>query len=158
MAIEISKAARRDLPRLVEVFHNPDLKTSLDESRWFVNCYFDYHHILLAKVDGKIHGACFWRIEGERYSGLGWIENVWIEKNYRRFGLGERLLRQAITDIKEYFISEGETPRKIILTTQVERRPARKLYEKVGFRQVATIGEMYDPGGNDLVYMLDLKH
>lgn len=156
MAIEISTAKKGDLPRLIEIFHNPDLKTSLEESRWFVNCYFDYHQILLARVDDEIQGACFWRIEGERYSGLGWIENLWVEERLRRSGVGENLLRRAIDEVKDHFLRFGVRARKIVLTTQVERMSARSLYEKVGFKEVASLAELYDRGGHDLVYVLDL--
>jgi GNAT superfamily N-acetyltransferase len=100
---EIVEATSRDVPRLVDIFSNEDLKTSQEESRWFVNCYMDYHHVLLAKVGGDIQGACFWRIEGERYSGLGWIENVWVEERHRKLGLGEKLLRRAVDDISAFF-------------------------------------------------------
>ena len=156
MTIEISTAKKDDLPRFIEVFHNPDLKTSLEESRWFVNCYFDYHQILLARVDGEIQGACFWRIEGERYSGLGWIENLWVEERLRKLGLGEKLLRRGIDDIKDHFLRFGVRARKIVLMTQVERKSARSLYEKVGFKNVASLVELYDRGGHDLIYVLDL--
>jgi ribosomal protein S18 acetylase RimI-like enzyme len=157
MPTDISSATRSDLPRLIEMFCNRDLKTSLSESEWFVNCYIDYHHVLVAKVRGKIQGACFWRVEGERYSGLGWIENLWVEEGHRRSGLGEILIKKAIEDIRSYFKEVGVKPRKVVLTTQVERKSARKLYEKMGFRVVARIDEMYDPGGHDLVYMLDFQ-
>lgn len=156
MAIEISTAKKDDLKRLIETFHNPDLKTSLEESRWFVNCYFDYHQILLARVDGEIQGACFWRIEGERYSGLGWIENLWVEERLRKLGLGEKLLRRGIDDIKDHFLRFGVKARKIVLMTQVERKSARRLYEKVGFKNVANLVELYDCGGHDLIYVLNL--
>jgi len=155
-SFEITAATKADLPRLVEVFANPDLKTTLEESEWFVRCYLDYHHVLVAKVGGNIQGACFWRIEGERYSGLGWIENIWVEERFRKLGLGEDLLRAAVTDIRRYFESHKVLPRKVVLTTQIERESARSLYEKVGFRHVASIEGMYDPGGHDMVYMLDL--
>lgn len=156
MATEISPATKNDLTRLIEIFTNPDLKTSADESNWFVQSYFDYHQILVARVDGKIQGSCFWRIEGERYSGLGWIENLWVEERHRETGLGEQLLRQAVDDIRRHFTAHGVRPRKIMLMTQVERTGARNLYEKVGFKNVASIDELYDPGGRDLVYVLDL--
>ncbi len=153
---DLVNASREDLARLVEIFSNPDLKTSAEESKWFVTCYQDYHHVLLAKVDGEIQGACFWRIEGERYSGLGWIENIWVEERFRKSGIGEMLLARAIEDIKTYFAEHHVKPRKVVLTTQAERTAARKLYEKVGFHHVASIEGMYDPGGHDMVYMLDL--
>jgi ribosomal protein S18 acetylase RimI-like enzyme len=156
VSAEVVAARKKDTPRLVEIFSNADLKTSREESQWFVNCYMDYHHVLLAKVDDDIQGACFWRIEGERYSGLGWIENIWVEERFRKLGLGEKLLSQAVNDIKSFFRSHGVEPRKVVLLTQTERRSARRLYEKVGFRQVASIEGMYDPGGHDMLYLLDL--
>jgi ribosomal protein S18 acetylase RimI-like enzyme len=157
MAIAILQATKKDLKRLVEMFSDPDLKTNREESDWFVNCYFDYHHINVAMVKGEIQGACFWRIEGERYSGLGWIENLWVEEQYRRLNLGERLLRRSIEDMKVFFERDNKKLRKVVLTTQVGRASARKLYEKIGFRNVASLGDMYDPGGHDLFYVLDMQ-
>ncbi len=154
--IKILAATKKDLPRLIEIYSNPDLKTSLDEARWFVNCYAQYHHVVLAKVKGEIQAACFWRIEGERYSGLGWIENLWVEEKFRKIGLGEMLLSRAVSDIKAFFHAHHVKARRIVLTTQEERTAARNLYEKVGFHHVASIEGMYDPGGHDMVYMLDL--
>ena len=157
MTIEISKATKKDLKRLVEMFSDPDLKTNREESEWFVHCYFDYHHINVARVNGEVQGACFWRIEGERYSGLGWIENLWVEERYRRLNLGEKLLRKSIEDMKVFFEKDNKKLRKVVLTTQLDRVSARKLYEKTGFRSVASLEDMYDPGGHDLFYMLDIQ-
>jgi ribosomal protein S18 acetylase RimI-like enzyme len=157
MKVELSKATKKDLTRLIEMFSDPDLKTSVEESDWFVHCYFDYHHINVARVKDEIQGACFWRIEGERYSGLGWIENLWVEERYRRMNLGEKLLKRSIEDMKVFFEKDNKKLRKVVLTTQVERASARKLYEKIGFRCAASLGDMYDPGGHDLFYILDLQ-
>ena len=144
------------MPRLVEIYSSRQLKTSLRESRWFVNCYYDYHHIVVAKMDGEIQGACFWRIEGEEYSGLGWIENLWVEVGFRKRGLGEHLLRKAIRDMETFFKHRRKRLRRVILTTQVERGSARRLYEKVGFRCNAKLGDAYEHGGMDLMYMLGI--
>jgi ribosomal protein S18 acetylase RimI-like enzyme len=157
MTIKISKATKKDLRRLVEMFSDPDLKRNRKESDWFVHCYFDYHQINVARVEDEIQGACFWRIEGEKYSGLGWIENLWVEEKYRRMNLGEELLRKSIEDMRVFFEKDGIRLRKVVLTTQVERASARKLYEKIGFRSAASLGDMYDPGGHDLLYILDAQ-
>ncbi len=157
MTIDIRSAEEDDLDILIEIFRDQDIKTSDEESRWFINCYFDYHYIVVAEVDGRIQGACVWRIEGERYSGLGWIENVWVEEKSRRMGLAEKLLRRSIDDMKIHFDVHGTGLRKVVLTTQVDRDSARKLYEKVGFEIAARLKELYDPGGNDLIYVLDAK-
>jgi ribosomal protein S18 acetylase RimI-like enzyme len=157
VVVKITQAKRKDLDRLIEIFADPDLKTNHEESAWFVNCYFDYHHINIAKVNKEIQGACFWRIEGEKYSGLGWIENLWVEELYRRKGLGERLLRKSIDDMRVFFERDEIRLRKVILTTQTERKNARQLYERIGFAAVANLGDIYDPGGHDLFYVLDAQ-
>ena len=158
MIVEITHARRKDLDRLIKIFEDPNLKTNHEESAWFVNCYFDYHHINIAKVGKEIQGACFWRIEGEKYSGLGWIENLWVEELYRRKGLGERLLRKSIDDMRVFFERDDIRLRKVILTTQTERKTARQLYERIGFATLANLGDIYDPGGHDLIYVLDAQH
>jgi len=157
LTVEIRHATKDDLESLVDIFRNEDLKTSEEESRWFINCYFDYHHIVVAEVDGKIQGACVWRIEGERYSGLGWIENIWVEEKSRKMGLAEKLLTRSIDDMRVFFDHHGIKLRKVVLTTQVERNSARKLYEKIGFRVVARLDELYDSGGQDLIYVMDVR-
>jgi len=155
--MDIRNAAKGDLESLIEIFRNQDLKASEEESRWFITCYFDYHHIVVAEIDGRIQGACAWRIEGERYSGLSWVENIWVEEKFRRMGLAEKLLRRSIDDMKEFFEGHGIELRKVVLTTQTERGSARKLYEKIGFRVAARLEGLYDPGGQDLVYVLDVR-
>ena len=154
---EITHATRKDLDRLIEIFAGADLKTNHEESVWFVNCYFGYNHIIVAKVDKEIQGACFWRIEGEKYSGLGWIENLWVEEQHRRKGLGEELLRKSIDDMRVFFERYAVKLRKVILTTQTERKAARQLYERIGFVAVAGLGDIYDLGGHDLFYVLDAQ-
>lgn len=153
--IVISRADEADLGRLIEMYSSPDLKAGSEQARWFVGCYFDYHHILVARVGGAIRGACFWRIEGEDYCGLGWVENLYVEEGHRKRGLGERLLRAAIDDMKVFYSRDGIKLRKVVLTTQVGRDHARRLYEKVGFKESARLEGMYDDEENDVVYVLD---
>jgi len=152
----ISRARKGDLRALEEIYRSPELKTSLREARWFVRCYFDYHHILLAKVDGKVRGACFWRIEGEEYSGLGWVENLWVEQADRRRGLGELLLRRTIEEMGDHYARRGVRLRRIMLTTQAERTSARRLYRRAGFELRARLGDLYGPRAKDLVYVLEV--
>jgi len=156
MHVETSKAGPDDLERHIDIFSDPDLQTSSEEAQWFVRCYLEYHHVIVGRVDGEIQGACFWRVEGERYCGLGWIENIWVEERYRRLGLAEKLLRRCAEDIRTFYEENGFKARKAILTTQVDRAAARRLYEKVGFRCAAELEDLYGPGEPDLLYVLNL--
>jgi len=152
--IEISIATRHDIPELVSMYTHPDLKVSEDEARWFVRCYHDNHRVLVARVGGRMAGACFWRIEGERYCGLGWVENLWVEEGIRGTGVGEKLLLAAVEDMRSSYAAYGVRLRRVVLTTQVNREEARRLYEKVGFMLVAHLGDVYDDGVEDLFYVL----
>lgn len=89
MTIDISAANRGDLKRIIEIYSLPELERGPDEARWFVDCYFNCHHVDVAKVDGEIRGLCFWRVEGEISCGLGWVENLWVDARNRNQGLGE---------------------------------------------------------------------
>lgn len=155
--MKLSAARKTDLKKLIEVYSSPELKGGTGEASWFVNCYFDYHHVILAKMDGDIIGACFWRIEGERKCGLGWIENIWVDETCRRAGLGEALLRRSVEDMKALYKRDGIVLRHVLLATQVERTSARKLYEKVGFRVLGRLGDLYDHDERDLMYLLEVQ-
>ena len=154
MKIVIEDAKKEDVDRLAEIYSSPDLHRMKDRALWYVNCYFDYHHIKIARVDGVIQGACFWRIEGEKVWGFGWIEDLWVEKEHRKKGLGEKLLRAALDEMKIFFEKDGIRMRRVALTTDMINKNARQLYEKLGFRNVANITDIYEEDKDSLFYVL----
>lgn len=156
MKVDISRATELDVPELVRMYTHPELKVSDDEAGWFVGCYRSFHRLLVARVDGRVRGACAWRIEGERHCGLGWVENLWVDEECRGQGVGEGLLRAALDDMKASYAEQGVTLRRVVLTTQVDRGEARRLYERMGFRCAAGLGDIYDEGVQDLFYVLNL--
>jgi ribosomal protein S18 acetylase RimI-like enzyme len=157
MKITVGPATKEDIPRLEEMYSGEGLHRNLAQGRWYVHANFDYHNILVAKVDGVIQGACFWRIEGEKYCGAGWIEDMWVEKDFRGLGLAEALLRMALSDMKKSFEKDGLVLRKIFLTTQARNKAARGLYEKVGFVVCGEVDGMYEDGLLTLIYGLDAR-
>ena len=146
-----------DLEDLVAMYTHPDLKVTEEEAAWYSSCYHSYHRVFVARVDGRLKGACTWRVEGERHCGLGWIDNLWVEDDSRSIGLGEGLMKAAIEDMRRSYETFGARLRKVVLTTQVDRPDARRLYERLGFRLVAHLGDMYDDGIEDLFYLLDVR-
>lgn len=157
MEVIVEPAKETDIPRLEEIYSAEDLHGSLPQARWYVRSHFDYNSILVARVDDRIQGSCFWRIEGEKVSGTGWIEDMWVEKRFRRIGLGERLLRKAVADLEEHFSKDGIVLRKIFLTTHVTNKAARALYEKLGFVKCGEVDSMYQDGILTLVYGRDMR-
>jgi len=59
--------------------------------------------------------------------------------------------------MKQFFAKDDYTLRKVLVTTGDDNEPAKKLYEKVGFKKVATLGDLFAEGENELVYVLTIK-
>ena len=79
--------------------------------------------------DGAIVGMIWLGVQ-ERISGatFGWIHDVTVDEKFRGRGVGQMLLHQAAEHFKRVGIQ------RIGLMALVQNQPARKLYEKLGFR------------------------
>jgi len=154
MDFRILDASKKDVEGLIEIYSAPHLYHIKEEANWFVKSFYDYHHIKLVKHIGRIVGVLFWNVVEEKHHGLTEIVDLWISEHHRRKGLGEKLLRAAIEDMKQFVQKGGYTLRKVIVTTGEDNDPARKLYEKVGFEKSAILKDLFAEGENELVYIL----
>ena len=157
MRLEIEDARRDDLERLTEIYSCYDLHRIKQDAENYVKCYLEHWHIKVARIDGIVQGACFWRPEGEAVWGLGWIEDLWVEPGFRNKGFGEKLLSASISDAKRYFESRGFKLRMFALTVQENNAPARAVYERLGFRKVTDLTDIYIDGEDALFYVLDFR-
>jgi len=155
--MQMVDADKNDIKSLIDIYSSPHLYHNREEARWFVKSYFDYHHIKLVKHGGKIVGALFWNVVEEKHHGLADVRDFWIDENFRRRGLGERLLRLVIEDIKQIFAKDNFTLRKIMVTTGSDNIAAKSLYEKVGFQEAAAIVDLFALGETELFYVLTLN-
>jgi len=71
-----------------------------------------------------------------------------------RTGLGEKLLRVIIEDMKQLFVKSNHVLRKVLVTTGDDNEPAKRLYEKVGFEKIAVLADLFAKGENEIVYVL----
>ena len=157
MSTQISDARRNDVESLIEVYSSPELYHNREEASWFVKSYFDYHHVKVVKHDGKVVGALFWNVVEEKHHGLTNVQDLWVDEGFRRRGLGEKLLRSSIEDMKRLYADHRYALRKVFVTTGEDNRPARNLYEKVGFQKVAALPDLFAHGESELVYILTLN-
>jgi len=84
----------------------------------------------LAEDNGKIIGLCYiCIIPNLTYNGkpIGYIENVIVDKNYRKKGIGRKIMEMAIEYAKE------NNCYKAVLQSGAKRTEAHKFYEKIGF-------------------------
>lgn len=79
--------------------------------------------------------------------GEVYINNIAVFYNYRGFGIGEKLLSNLIE------VSEEENCDLVTLEVRVSNTPARKLYEKLGFKEVGIRKNFYDqPKEDGVIY------
>lgn len=95
---------------------------------------------LIAWLDGKPVGF----VIGDRRSadGTGWVASIGVHPEYRRRGIGRRLLAAC---------EEALGTPTIRLVLRASNEPARRLYEKAGYREVGTWRRYYADGEDGLV-------
>ncbi|MDR1219246.1 MAG: GNAT family N-acetyltransferase, partial [Treponema sp.] len=84
----------------------------------------------IAKDNGKIIGSCYICIIPNLTRGgksIGFIENVITDKEYRRRGIGKRIIGNAVEYAKE------QNCYKVILQSGNKRTEAHTFYESIGF-------------------------
>jgi len=109
------------------------------------NKLFDSGTILVAEETGKLCGfVCAQAVAGE------WeIENVVVAAEFLRRGIAKELVRTLIQ------LAEHEAASAILLEVRESNLPARRLYEKHGFREVGRRRMYYrDPAEDAILYAL----
>jgi len=84
----------------------------------------------LAKDNNKIIGSCYICIIPNLTNNgksIGYIENVIVDKDYRKKGIGKKIMEMAI----EY--AKANNCYKVVLQSGIKRVEAHKFYEKIGF-------------------------
>jgi len=84
----------------------------------------------IAKDGEKIIGSCYINIIPNLTHGgksIGYIENLITDENYRRQGIGKKLMEMAINNARE------NDCYKAVLQSGTKRTGAHKFYEKIGF-------------------------
>ena len=87
-------------------------------------------HLLVSEKDGLLVGTADLTLITNLTRGLksfGIIENLVVAPNYRRQGIGEALLKEAI------LIAQQENCYKVELVSSSQREGAGSLYKKLGF-------------------------
>jgi ribosomal protein S18 acetylase RimI-like enzyme len=157
MDLQIADADKSDVESLIRIYSTPELYHSREEATWFVKPFFDYHHIKVVRNENRVIGVIFWKVVEEKHHGLAEIGEFWIDKDFRRKGLGERLLRTVIEDMKQFFRKDTHALRKVLVTTGEDNESAKKLYEKAGFQRSAALADLFGPGQTEIVYILTLN-
>jgi len=138
-------AAEEDIPRILELYRQLVLTTSQvelgkspsldDYQRVFAEiCTFPRHEFLIAEDEGEVVGTMVLLIVPNlSHSALPWalVENIVVDKKYRRQGIGKLLMNYAIARAKEAGCW------RIVLSSDKRHEEAYKFYRSLGFEASA---------------------
>ncbi len=143
MEIIVRQMEERDLDRIMEVekscFTTPWSRQSflLEITKNQLAKYF------VAEVDGIVAGyGGIWLILDE-----GHITNIAVSEDYRRLGLGKKLLEELIKLCEKYEISS------MTLEVREDNEPAKELYKSYGFVEGGRRTNYYHDVGKDAIVM-----
>ena len=89
--------------------------------------FFKFEIIIEGKVIGR---AYLYLIRNDLHiKPYGFLEDVFIEEEYRGKGIGKELIKKVIEKAKELGCY------KLIATSRLERENVHKLYENLGFKK-----------------------
>jgi [ribosomal protein S18]-alanine N-acetyltransferase len=143
MPAVIRSAALNDLPAILAIERQAPSAAHWTPEQY--NQLVNSGIVLVAEEAGNLCGfVCAQAIAGE------WvIENVVVAEAFLRCGIADELLRKLIQRAK------SEAASAILLEVRESNKPARRLYEKHGFREVGRRREYYrDPAEDAILYAL----
>jgi len=152
--IKYSLATNEDREQLLNHFKHYTSKEVL-ETR--VECYINHNFTVVAKDNGKIVGVLQWYVKEEPQAGLVEFEEVFVLKDYRGQGIGFELTEFAIQSVKDYFKKIKIKLRKIYLFVSEDAEAAIHLYEKLGFKFISKVGDLFEDNKEELFYVLSVK-
>ncbi|MBP5437136.1 MAG: GNAT family N-acetyltransferase [Treponema sp.] len=134
--MEIRELTEKDLPSLLDLYiqlSESNKNLTLDESKkiWMNEIEENKNIKYFGAVEnGKVLSTCYCVIIPNLTNfnqPICFVENVVTDKNYRKQGLGKRLIEKAIETAKE------NNCYKVILLSGIARKEAHQFYEKIGF-------------------------
>lgn len=151
--IQINLANNSDKLQLLTFFqHYHQLQISSKR----VDCFLHHNFTVVAKDKAKIIGLVQWSIKENPQSGVVELEEFYVLEAYRQQGIGTAILDFALKSIANYFKSHHLQLRRIYLFVSQNNLPARKLYEKAGFKNQASLDNLFADDQTELFYCLDV--
>ena len=103
---------------------------------------------LVAEKDGYVIGYVIYWL---KYQNQGHIISLAVDKNYRRSGVGKRLLIKAISSLSLLDIHT------IYLEVKQSNQGAVEFYKKCNFKQDRIVPDYYNHGEGAIIMYLPLK-
>jgi GNAT superfamily N-acetyltransferase len=127
--------------RLASLPYAPPVHSEADDLEWARRSLIPSGGVTVAVVEGRIVGV----MAVSRRQSCSWIDQLYIEPTLYRRRIGTQLLQTALASLE----------RPIRLYTFQQNRPARRFYERHGFRPIQfTNGRDNEERCPDVLYEL----
>ncbi|NLM40315.1 MAG: GNAT family N-acetyltransferase [Firmicutes bacterium] len=120
-------------------------------NHWFLVPFIRHGRVFIVCRGDEVVGVCEYMLDF-RCPDQAYLFGFTVKSCWRRRGVGERLLRESCSILKQ------EGIKLIALTVHPENTGARRLYEKLGFVQTGFHKDEYGPGEDRLEYVLELEN
>ncbi len=143
MRVDIRSAALNDVPAILAIEQQAPSAAHWTTKQY--NKLVEGGIVLVAEEAGKLCGF----VGAQAIAGEWEIENVVVAAEFHRRGIANELVRELIQR------AQNEAASAILLEVRESNLPARRLYEKHGFREVGRRHVYYrDPAEEAILYAL----
>ncbi len=119
-------------------------------NHWFLVPFIRHGRVFVACHVDELVGVCEYMLDFRR-AAHAYLFGIVVKANWRRKGVGQRLLTESCLAIREAGI------RTVSLTVHPSNVGAVRLYEKLGFQRTVFREAEYGPGEDRWEYELDLS-
>jgi ribosomal-protein-alanine N-acetyltransferase len=146
LEVKIREVKEEDLDKIVEI-ENLSFKDPWSRFSFSAELRNPFSKIYVAAVGNNLVGyIILWE-----FSELLHIANIAVHPDFRRRGIGGKLLEKAIFYAKELGVGG------ITLEVRASNGVAQRFYEKNGFRKMGNIRYYYKDGEDAFIYRRDIK-
>ena len=149
--MDVRLATQADLGHLVAAYMT-HVNPSRREADRFARVHMGYDRALLAEEGGIVLAGLTWGVREDARSGLAQVTGVAVSERARRRGLATLLTLMALEDMDVVFRARGGALRRAYVWVDQADLAARRLWEKLAFKQVAQVPDHVKPGRTELIY------
>jgi len=132
--MDIKKADKENLNKIAKIAsENFSGLKEIKKAKQWVKCNFlafPRNQYFVAEEKGEIMGYIFWLEKGGFRKNSVWeLEQIAIRKGFQGQGIGTRLIKESLAEIKRYLKKRGAKLKVVEVTTGTDNR-AQNLYKK----------------------------
>ncbi len=130
----ITKAKKQDLDKIAKIASEnfSGLKDFKTAKKWVSGNFYNFPRMqyFIFKNNGKISGYIFWTEKGGfRKEAVFELEQIAVAKGFQGQGIGTKLIRESLREIKKYLKKRRSVLKLIEVTTGTDNK-AQALYKK----------------------------